>query len=164
MFIIVYLSVQFLNLDPFVFDFALGILVAHMPHTFLIKKTYSTWLLIAGILILTVSYLFPVTMHAADVLFIHHNSLALTAFLIVIICSKKIQEILSFRPFLLLGKISYSFYLFHLIILYALMPFAEFLAPFLFFLVVLATTIIVSIIVYKRIEVPFMKIALFSKT
>lgn len=156
--IFVYCAVQFLSLDPFVFDFSLGIYMA-VNKEFLILKwkdsPFKFLQLLFGLAIICSDYIFPEIMKTADLFLIHHKIWGIAIMLWAIISSPKIQRILSFKPLVFIGKTSYSFYLLHLIILLCMTIVFNDLNPLLFLLIFLLVTAVSSSLTYKFIEVPF---------
>ena len=162
--IFIYCAVQFLRLDPFVFDFSIGIYIACNRRNLKIKwfqNKYKIPLLLIALGLICTDFAFPHVMAVTDIVLIHHKSWGLAIFLWAIISSTKTQRLLSLKPLIFLGKISYSFYLQHLIILFIMTVLFLTLSTITFLLVYLLITILVSSITYYRIEKPFNKIARF---
>ncbi len=166
--IFVYGAVMFLRLEPFVFDFSLGIFLAR-NRDWLIDKWKNPGLKIPLIflasLMICSGYLFPEQMKYADLILIHHKSWGIVIILWAIISSEKIQLVLSRKPLVFLGQSSYSFYLLHLLILLILTSVLNDLNPFLFLIVYLIITIVTSSIIFKIIEQRFNRFSrqFFSK-
>ncbi|MBY0245727.1 MAG: acyltransferase [Sphingobacteriaceae bacterium] len=81
---------------------------------------------------------------------------------LIIVCmhNKKVNKILSFKIINFYGQISYSFYLLHMSILYILVyTLRNYIELSYIKLLMFILTSILSFIVYKTIEMPFMKIA-----
>jgi peptidoglycan/LPS O-acetylase OafA/YrhL len=160
--ITVYGAVKFLSLDPFVFDFSCGIFIA-VNKTFLQQKWQTLkWkgvILIAALLLICADYLFPAELIRADVLLIHHKSWGLVIFLWALISSRKIQKVFSTKPLVFLGRISYSFYLLHLILLMIVAVIFPESNPAILFLIYFAVTIAFSFLIFKTIEIPFIRMA-----
>jgi len=166
--ILVYFSVQFLELDAFVFDFSLGIFIASHKDRMISEWKdlgYKYILMLLGFVLICADYLCPSQMKFTDLFLIHHKSWGIVILLWAIISSDKIQGILSWKPLVFLGKISYSFYLLHLIILLCLTDVLFNLNQILFLIVYLSITIIASSVTYRIIELPFNRFgkSLFSK-
>nr|WP_211270646.1 acyltransferase [Paenisporosarcina indica] len=79
--------------------------------------------------------------------------------IIIYVLSVRVPFLLT-RPFLVLGKISYSFYLFHLLVLLSIEILLGAFIPILgIFLISLLMTIVISLLSYRYIEKPSMKLA-----
>ena len=158
--IVIYLLVQFFKIDPFIFDFSLGIFMACNLETLKnrwSRNKYKIYLLSFAFLLISADFAFPDLMKATDIVLIHHKSWGLAILLWVIISSTNVQRVLSFKPMIFLGKISYSLYLLHLIILFISVKFFTLNAAT-FLLVYLTFTVVISSITYYLIEKPFNKI------
>ncbi len=158
--IIIYLSVQFLKLDSFTFDFALGIYIASNQEKLipLIQSRRRAFILVcAAIVFISLQYLFPQQFNRSDLILLHHKTYPLAVFLLVLISSAKLQRLFSITPLIFLGKISYSFYLFHLVLLLLVITLIN-LPVMLTFSIYLLICIVVSGISYCFIERPFMNI------
>ncbi len=161
--IVIYLLVQFFKIDPFMFDFSIGIFMAcnlDALKTNWTTNKYKIYLIGAALLLLCVDFVFPNLIKETDTVLIHHKSWGLAILLWAIISSIKIQQFLTFKPLIFLGKISYSFYLLHLIILYIAVRFFTLNAA-IFLLVYLSITVLISSITYFLIEKPSNKIGRF---
>lgn len=160
MLVIVYAAVQFLRLDPFVFDFALGVFLAGFSvkdFQLFVNRAGIFTLGLTAVLLICTDYLFPSIMKHADLFLIHHKIWGLAIILILILSKDKVRNILSKKPLIFLGRISYSFYLWHLILLYLLVVTLDMLHPALFFLIYVVLTIVISALSYISIEKPFLK-------
>ena len=165
--IVIYLLVQFLKIDPFIFDFCLGIFMAcnlDALKNIWANNKYKIYLLSFAFSLISADFAFPNLMKVTDIILIHHKSWGLAIILWAIISSVKIQRFLTFKPMIFLGKISYSFYLLHLIILFIILRFSTLNAAT-FLLVYLIITVLISSLTYYLIEKPSNKISrfLFSK-
>ena len=160
--IFIYCAVQFLSLDPFVFDFSIGVFIAcnrENLKTKWLRNNYKLIWIIIAILLVCADYFFPHIMTLTDLVLLHHKSWGLAIFLWAIISSPKIQRLLSIQPLIFLGKISFSFYLIHLIILFSMTLYLHTLNPITFLLVYLLITIVASSMSFYMIEKPFNKLA-----
>ncbi len=153
-----YSAIKFLHLDPFVWDFSLGIFIAQLT---LEKNRLPEYLqlkiplIFITCILLFAGYIFPEIMKLADKILIHHKSWGLAILLYLLLSTESFKKLLSFPPLTFLGKISYSFYLLHLIILYYLnASFTGLNAP-LFLAIYLSVTSILASITYYLIEKPF---------
>lgn len=161
MLIMIYLSIKFLGLDPFIFDFSIGVYMASNKD-FLIKRwtssRYKIPMLIAAIFLITSDYIFPEWMRRMDVLLIHHKTWGLSIILIWILSSTKVQLLLDLKIFQYIGRISYSFYLLHLVVLLCMTILLPSLNPFLFLLLLILIVVTVSTISFFLIEKPFIRL------
>ncbi len=154
--ITIYSCIKFLRLDPFVFDFALGVFIASSEKkllTFASRVNMGLIIALAAILICG-GYLIPNFGKYADHLLIHHKSLGLSLLLIFILSNQSVQR--NLNRISLFGKISYSFYLIHLLML--LLFFNIFSSGILIFITSILSTILLSYIFFLFIEKPFIKI------
>lgn len=161
--IVIYFLVQLFKIDPFIFDFSLGIFLACNMDKLKNKWTnnkYKIYLLSFAFLLISADFTFPDLMNKTDTILIHHKSWGLSILLWAIISSNKIQRFLTFKPMIFLGKISYSFYLLHLIILFIMLSFFK-LSAVTFLLVYLIITVLISSLTYQLIEKPANKISRF---
>lgn len=161
--IVIYLLVQFLKIDPFIFDFSLGIFMACNLEALKNKwanNKYKIYLLGFALLLMCADFAFPDLMKVTDTILIHHKSWGLAIILWAIISSVKIQRFLKFKPMIFLGKISYSFYLLHFIILFIMLRFFT-LNTAAFLIVYLIITVLISSLTYYLIENPSNKISRF---
>ena len=86
-------------------------------------------------------------------------TLAVAAFIIMSLASVRISRILHLKPLHYLGKISYSFYLYHAVCLITLLHlFYGMLAFPLIIAMVILTTLVLAAISYHWIEIPFIRL------
>jgi peptidoglycan/LPS O-acetylase OafA/YrhL len=166
--LVIYFAIQLLSLDDFVFDFTLGIFLASNADQLKQKWVnfkYKSAAIIASLIIICADYLIPKFMAYSDVLLIHHKSWGLAVLLWALISSQKVQRYLSNVPMVFLGRISYSFYLLHLIILLYMTELFPNEGALIFFGKYLAFTILTATLFYYLIERPFNKwgSSVFSK-
>jgi peptidoglycan/LPS O-acetylase OafA/YrhL len=154
MILVVYLSVKLLGLDPFVFDFCMGIFLAKEIEHRTINRGKLV-LLICSVVLICIGYLFPEPVSISDHFLIHTQTWGLCCLLILLLWSEKFQRLLSWRPFTLLGKISYSFYLLHLVILLILIKLLPEINSIAFLIIFILSTILFSVISFFLIEKPF---------
>jgi peptidoglycan/LPS O-acetylase OafA/YrhL len=158
----IYVAVKFLHIDPFAFDFSIGIFLALSWNKIkqLQLTTASKWgILLLGFCIVCSDYLFPELMKAADRILIHSKSIGLAFLLLIILTSNTIQKLLSFQWLLFLGRISYSLYLIHLIILFYATVFLQGTNPVIVFTFCLSATILLAWISFKIMEEPFIRLS-----
>jgi peptidoglycan/LPS O-acetylase OafA/YrhL len=154
----IYLSVKFLKLDPFVFDFSLGIFIVTIQErliNFWRGFRYKFIILLIAVLFITFDYFIPEVMKISDRLLIHHKSWGLAIFLFALIASPLTQKIFSNKILVFLGRISYSFYLFHLIVLMVMTSLFPGMNPIFFLIVYIMITVLVSTLTYIQVEKPF---------
>jgi len=126
----------------------------------LLRKNLNKWiLLIVAIALLCLDYIFPNSLKLADFLLIHHKSWGLIILMLFVFNSPKIQKALSLNPLTFIGKISYSFYLYHLIILFLHSVFLPNMNAIFLLFDSLLITILISLISYEAVEKPFIKLS-----
>jgi peptidoglycan/LPS O-acetylase OafA/YrhL len=156
--IFVYCAIQFLELDPFIFDFTIGVFIASSKEM-LIKKFEKFSLKICGLIIglalICSDYIFPEEMKNIDMIFIHHKTWGLAILFCLLLSSMRAKKILSSKILVFIGKSSYSFYLLHLVILLFLITIFKDLSPPVLLIIYLSITIIFSRITFQLIEEPF---------
>lgn len=91
------------------------------------------------------------------------NEYAITAgsslFIIIALSSESFSSFLNLKPILFLGKISYSLYLYHTIILFSLIyTFNDVLPIYIILLSTIVISVIVASIAYYLVEKPSMKL------
>ena len=156
--LMIYLCVKFLGLDPFTFDFSLGIFLALKQDNFkALNHPAKIIMALVALMLICSDYFFPDFMKSADHVMIHHKSWGLFILLLLILSSDKIQNLLSAKPLVYLGKISYSFYLLHFGILLIMTEIFATINSIAFFIIYLASTILISVLSYSRIEKPFIE-------
>jgi peptidoglycan/LPS O-acetylase OafA/YrhL len=158
MLIIIYFSIKFLALDPFVFDFSVGVFIATYRDQW--KLNRGKWLvLFCSVFVIGVGFFWDASSVTADHFLIHHQTWGLAGLMILLLNSSKLQKLLSVRPLVFIGKISYSFYLFHFVILLILSNLLSFMnsTGFLFLLIIF--TVLISSLSYYLVEKPFIKLS-----
>lgn len=163
----IYIAVQLLSLDRFVFDFALGISIVKFYPYFRAwwqnQKTLPAKLIVfisAVVLSTTSHFLNPSISKILDLILIHTNAWGCALFLLMLLASTRIQKILNIRLLVLQGKSSYSIYLVHLSLLFLCYPISIsnlMTLPVLGILVYLLVFII-SILLYFGIELPAIRL------
>jgi peptidoglycan/LPS O-acetylase OafA/YrhL len=84
---------------------------------------------------------------------------AVAAFIIMALGSGKISRILLLKPLHYLGKISYSFYLYHAICLIALLHLFSSTLPFMLIIgMVVLTSFAMAALSYHWVEIPFIRL------
>jgi peptidoglycan/LPS O-acetylase OafA/YrhL len=155
---IVYFAIKFLGLDPFVFDFSLGIFIAIHRENWRLAK--GKWLLLSGsVFLIGIGQFFPSEALSTDHLLIHHQTWGLAGLLILLLNSQRLQKFLSLQPFVFLGKISYSFYLLHLVILLIMINLFSSINSVAFLIILALSTTITATISYFYIEKPFIRLS-----
>ncbi len=154
--LLIYLSVKFPGLDPFAFDFSLGIFLSMNYQRWpTLGKAPKLLFGLLSIMLICGDYLFPEIAIHVDRVLIHHKSWGLVLILIIILSSARIQKILSLKPLNFLGKISYSFYLFHFGILLIMNSLFASINSITFLLFYCIATVIISTFIYYLIEKPY---------
>lgn len=163
----VYLAVQLLALDKFVFDFSLGMLALHLQAPFKSwwtdKATIAWKLALLTLAVLVTSsnhFLSPTLYTRMDLLLIHTKAWGCALFLLLIISSGTLKKILSLRLLVWQGRFSYGIYLIHLTgIIAALAIFGTNPAslPALFFMFY-GSVFLLSGLLYVLVEKPFISI------
>jgi peptidoglycan/LPS O-acetylase OafA/YrhL len=170
------LFIKILGFNSFLFDFGLGVFIFY--HSNLIKKTWQRLAIEAkwGVLALTIVFFTSFFRFASlfnyDRIFIRPGadhvivSVGCGMFFCILISSTTVQKLLS-HPFLItLGRICYSLYLVHMLIL---IFFADYIVHqfhkdsglpvlgciFLFFVFYTVLTFLVSLFTFRTIEKPF---------
>ena len=114
------------------------------------------------LLLLCAVYLYTYELIFQDIKSIHNAYidnisviLGASVFVITTLSSRRVSNVLSTRVFIFLGEISYSLYLYHLIILLAsLHIFYGLVSTWLILIFAFVTTIVISYFSYKYIEMP----------
>jgi peptidoglycan/LPS O-acetylase OafA/YrhL len=173
----------FFNASVFIFHFSLGIYLALNQDKILmvfksLKAKYTILLLFFTILLYTYRYTIPMYYyyHYRSVNFLNNDDMiwvfaGLGSFLILLYCfvSKKIQAALNHSVFRFIGKLSYSIYLLHILVLIFLVPMFilqlnnwgltnRFLIWPLALGALLGTTFLMAYILTTFIEIPFVKL------
>lgn len=164
---LIYISVQLLSLDPFVFDFALGISIVKFYPFFRSwwqnQKTIFTksLVLISAILLCTSShFLNPTISNFLDLILIHTNAWGCSFFLLMLLSSSRIQKLLNIRLLVLQGKSSYSIYLVHLTLLFLCYPIStsNFMSLPVLGVLIYFLVLAISILLYFGIELPAIRL------
>jgi peptidoglycan/LPS O-acetylase OafA/YrhL len=169
-----YLLILTMGLNKYVFDFVLGVVLARnkdlMRDIWLSLSNFSRLLtLITGFLLYTAVFFTPQSLYSVlNFIFVDPIGLGCVLILFCVLCSISIQRILSHVTFLFLGKISYSIYLMHFIILLCITPAVvsllnrnqisdEYSTRLISLAATLVTTIIISVYSYLLVEQPFIR-------
>lgn len=161
--ILVFLMVKILPIDSFIFDFTLGIFIA-IRKEFLIgawkKIGYLGHVigLLLALFLLQIDRILPAFSLVTEQFLVHSKSWGLSIMLIAIISSSRLQNLLDNKFLIFQGKISYSLYLIHLIligILYKFLPDLNVVPALLF---IYSTSLLLSAFLYKTVEKPMIQI------
>lgn len=167
-------SLYFLRVHPSFFEFILGVSLAYytpilMTKWISINKISKMIFLLTGIILYTSAYTFPsILIRYLDLTFFNITSWGSFIILAFVICSEKTQKILNHSVLRFFGKISFGLYLFHYMIILAIVPFfIKYLnmaglndipaVKILSFCFVIASTCILSYIMYYLVEKTFIK-------
>lgn len=154
---IVFICVKLLPIETFFFDFALGAvistekkkLISFYEKILLWKKIFFVLLAITLLLIDKIS---AETNSILTTVFIHPKSIGLGILLVLLLSNQYLQKILSNEFLHFQGRISYSVYLIHFVIIgivYHFFPLIDFLPAF---ILIYSSTILFSYISYEFIE------------
>lgn len=158
-----YIMVKTLPIDSFIFDFAIGVFISS-------KKEYliSVWkkinflghglVVIFALIFLQTSNFFPDFSGQIEFLLIHSKSWGLSILLIALISSIRLQKLLTNKFLMLQGKISYSFYLVHLIIIGILFKWQPELSVISAFILCFSASFLLSVLLYNSIEKPWIQV------
>ncbi|MFN8142802.1 MAG: acyltransferase [Bacteroidia bacterium] len=164
--VFVYLSVHFLSLDGFVFDFALGIsIVSIYPHfTLWWKSNSSTFvkfiIVLFAILFMSTDHILPPKIFSIlELIFIHSKAWGCALMMLILLSSVKLKKLFSYGFLTLQGKISYSLYLVHLPLLFIIYPLGSALTfpGLILFLMVYVLGYFISFLLYTGIEMPMIR-------
>ena len=157
--IIIIAMIKILPIDPFIFDFTLGSIISTQKE--LLKKAWKKMsnlghvlILLIGLVLIKLDQFLPIDPKQIDHFLIHYKTWGIVLLLFSLISSKLIQNILENKYFVFQGKISYSFYLIHLILIAILFRFQPDMNLFLSLIVIYSITIILSTGLYFSIEKP----------
>ncbi|THF80832.1 acyltransferase family protein [Cohnella fermenti] len=129
-----------------------------------VQNKYKWMLVVIALLLYNYSGIFNKVLKTFDLHFGHmigDYMIAVAAgfFMILAICSPNFASLLLLKPIVFLGRISYSLYLYHWIVLYSLIYlFHDNLPIWIIYILVLLVSIVVSAIAYKYIEVPLINL------
>lgn len=163
----IYITVQLLGLDRFVFDFVIGIVLVSLYPSFrnwwMSKSSFPAkgLILILGIALSGADHYLPFSFfQILEMIFIHTKAIGCALFLLVILASEKIKKMLSIRLLVLQGKTSYSIYLVHLLVLFLCFPLAsvQFLSTPALFIMIYTLVFLLSIFLYHGIELPMIRL------
>lgn len=168
-------ALYFLRINQYFFEFILGVSLAYYTPILITKwssinKFTKMLFLLTGIILYTSAYTFPsLLIRYSDLLFFNITSWGSFIILTSVICSERLQRILNHSVLRFFGKISFGLYLFHYIIILAIVPFfIQYLnmaglndipaIKILSFCFVIASTSILSYIMYYLVERTFIKV------
>ena len=159
--ILTYIAVRVLPIDPFVLFFALGVLIAFQGE--FLKEQWKKLSLfghvifaILAVLIIEAETLSVGFSRILDLILINHKAWGMAFLLMGLISSESIQKLLCINSLNFLGKISYSFYLWHFVILAILFQNSSYTNPLANFGLSLMLTLVVSTLSFFLIERPFL--------
>ncbi len=168
-------ALYFLRVNQYFFEFIFGVSLAFYTPI-LMSKWSSIHLLtkiiflLTGIILYTSAYTFPpLLIRYLDLTFFNITSWGSFIILTSVICSDKLQRILNHAVLRFFGKISFGLYLFHYIIILAIVPFfIKYLnamgleniptVKIITFSFVISTTSLLSYIMYYLVERTFIKV------
>jgi peptidoglycan/LPS O-acetylase OafA/YrhL len=161
--ILTYVMVKTMPIDSFIFDFAIGVFISS-------KKDYliSVWkkinflghslLVIFGLIMLQISLLLPDFSGQIEFLMIHSKSWGISILLIALISSIRFQRMLTNKFLILQGKISYSLYLVHFILIGILFKWHPEINLLPALLLVFTATFLLSAFLYNAVEKPWIQV------
>lgn len=151
--------VKILPIDPFIFDFTLGSIMATQKE--LLRKAWKkmsnlghVFIPLIGLVLIKLDRFLPIEPKLIDHFLIHFKTWGIVLLLFSLISSKLMQNFLENKYFVFQGKISYSFYLIHLILIAILFRFQPDMNLFLALFVTSSITIILSTGLYFSVEKP----------
>jgi peptidoglycan/LPS O-acetylase OafA/YrhL len=161
MVILTYIAVRVLPVDPFVLFFALGVLIAFQEEFLKAQWKKISFLGHVIFAILTVLFIEAETLSIGfsrilNLILLNHKAWGMAFLLIGLISSESIQKLLSINPLKFIGKISYSFYLWHFVLLAILFQNSVITNPVVNFGLSFGITIVVSSVSFFLIERPFL--------
>ncbi len=159
----VYLMVKILPIDSFIFDFAIGVFISSQKEYLISvwkRMNFLGHLLVVllALIILQTQKILPNLSDKIELVFIHSKSWGLAFLLIALISSIRLQKMLTNKFFMLQGKISYSFYLVHFILIGILYQFQPQMHLITAFILVYSTTFMISVFLYFSIESPWIQV------
>ena len=161
--VLTYVLVKTLPIDSFIFDFAIGVFIST-------KKDYliSVWkkmnllghgfIILFAIILTQISKLLPDYLGQIETFMIHSKSWGLGILLISLISSIRVQKFLTNKFLMLQGKISYSFYLVHLIIIGILFKWQPELSVISAFILCFSASFLLSVLLYNSVEKPWIQV------
>lgn len=160
----IYILVKVLPIDPFIFDFTLGAILSAQKEKLISawKKLHflgHTFLIILALFLINLDSFVPFQLKEINAFAIHFKSWGLILLLIALISSPKLQNILTNKLLIFHGKISYSFYLIHFILIAILFKVQPEISLVLALSAVFLTTLIFSAISYFLVEKPCIQAA-----
>lgn len=168
-------ALYFLRINQYFFEFILGVFLAYYTPLLIqkwsrVNKFTKIACLFFGIILYTSAYTFPsLLIRYLDFTFFNITSWGSFFILTSVICSERLQKILNHSVLRFLGKISFGLYLFHYIIILAIVPFfikylntmgldnIPSIKIITFSFVIIATSIL-SYVMYYLVERTFIKV------
>ncbi len=160
---IIYAAVKLLPIDPFIFDFSLGCIISTQKEKLIsgwkkISFLGQAFLLILSLALLNLDVLLPFNPHKMDIILIHIKSWGLSLMLIALISSVKFQNIFTNKFLIFQGKISYSIYLIHFILIAILFKYSPNMSFAVALTIIFLTTILLSALMYFMVEKPCIQV------
>ena len=157
--ILIFAMVKILPIDSFIFDFALGCIIATQKDFLItvwkrINFLGHAFILFLGLSLINLDQILSLSSKHLDFYLIHFKSLGLILLLFALISSIRIQNLFTNKFLTFHGKISYSYYLIHFILIAILFKSAPELNFLPAFFLVFSGTFILSILMYFMIEKP----------
>lgn len=154
---IVYVSVKLLPIDTFFFDFALGVILSTEKEKIIsvwnkISKLLKIFFLVLAIGLLAIEKISVHTSILLNKILIHPKTIGLGILLIFLLSNERFQKIISHEFLHFQGRISYSIYLIHLVVIgfvYHFFPIIDFLPAF---VLVYSSSILLAYFSYDLIE------------
>jgi peptidoglycan/LPS O-acetylase OafA/YrhL len=160
---IVFLMIKLLPIESFAWEFALGVVIATKKE-FLIRQWKKmnvlghSFLIVLAIAFIVFNSINIQWAGKLNLIVIHHKSIGLSILLIFLLASTKLQSILSNEFIHFHGKVSYSLYLVHLIVIAIVFHFFPSIDLIPGFLICYATSMILATISYNLIEKSIMRL------
>ena len=161
--VIIYAAVKLLPIDPFIFDFSLGCIISTQKEKLIagwkkISFLGHAFLLFLSLAIINLDALLPFGPQKLDAILIHFKSWGLSLLLIALISSIKFQNIFTNKFLIFQGKISYSIYLIHFILIAILFKYNPDMSFAVALTIIFLTTIILSALMYFMVEKPCIQV------
>lgn len=158
-----YLAVKILPIDPFLFDFAIGVFISTEKEFLkVVWKKFNilghTLIVISAVLFLKITDILPDHAKMIEAVLVHSKSVGLAILLIALISSSVMQKLLTNKILMFQGKISYSLYLTHFVLVGIVFKNFPGLSFFPAFLMVYFSSILISGFLYYSIEKPWIRI------
>lgn len=161
--LVVFAMIKLLPIESFAWEFALGVAIATQKD-FLIRQWKKmivlgqTFLIVLAIAFIVFNSFNVQWAGKLNLLVIHHKSIGLSILLIFLLASPKLQSILSNEFIHFHGKVSYSLYLVHLIVIALVFHFIPAIDLIPGFLISYTASMILATASYHFVEKKFMEI------